>query len=228
MKPLVIFDLDGTLLNTIPDLKNAVNHALMLQNLPQKSLEDVRRAIGNGVGFLVKKNLPHNVSNEQFKKALDDFQTYYHAHARVLTRPYKGMREMLTKLKEKGFLLAVCTNKSQDLARELITHFSPGLFDFIQGSVSFLKRKPDGEMIDYIVQKLQVKKSFITYVGDTEVDFQTAQNAGINCKLVLYGYRREDELKKTCPKGRFISDISALYQELINENEIILKREDGN
>lgn len=218
MKKLLIFDLDGTLIDTLVDLKNAVNHALKIKNFPQKDLEHVRKSIGNGVAKLVARCIPDNEANPEYKSTLEEFRKYYSKHSLDFTIPYEGNLEALINLKQEGYILTVATNKLTDIARPLIEKFYPGLFNYVQGDEPGMDRKPAPMMIETICQKMAVEKVDAFYIGDTNVDMETAINSKVDYVLVTYGYRTKDELKEQCPGKPTIDSLSELSEYLKSSN----------
>ena len=209
----VIFDLDGTILDTLEDLKNAVNHALNFYNLPEKDREFVRKAIGNGTTVLIKRCTPEGLSESKRKLVFDTFKKYYLEHYADYTKPYPGIKEMLTKLK--GIVrLVVVSNKDHDLTNKIITKEFPGLFDVIQGSYLDHPKKPDPYLINKIIKENKIKDGCL-YIGDTNVDKESAINAGLDYLLVNYGYRTKAELEKMCPEDTTISTIDELYKQIL-------------
>lgn len=193
-KKLLIFDLDGTLIDTLKDLNNAVNYSLSKHGFELRSLEHTRQSIGDGVAMLVKRSLPETVTEIEYSDVLKDFEKYYKLHSNDNTSPYPGMKKTLNKLKEKGYLLAVSTNKIEDVAISLIKNFYPNIFDTVCGDNKIRQRKPSPDSINEICRRLSFNdKNNITYIGDTEVDFMTAKNSKIGFILVSYGYRTEKE-----------------------------------
>lgn len=213
MKTL-IFDLDGTILDTLIDLKNAVNHALNFYNLPEKDLEFVRKAIGNGTTILIKRCTPSTLSDEERNKVFDVFKSYYLEHYADYTKPYIGIKEMLTKLKGKA-TLAVVSNKDNDLTNKIINKEFPGLFDIIQGSYLDHPKKPDPYLINKIIKENNIYKEDCLYIGDTNVDKESATNVSLPYLLVNYGYRTREELVKMCPNDTTISSVDELYNQLL-------------
>jgi phosphoglycolate phosphatase len=195
-KKCIIFDLDGTILNTLEDIKNAVNHALIVRNLPKRTLEDIRLTIGHGVHELIARNIPDGHNNPEHLNILKDFRNYYFAHLMDTTVPYEGIIEELNNLKEEGYKIAVCTNKLDSSAQTLIKHFFDGIFDYVLGSNEVVKKKPAPDMINLVIKELGVNKEECLYVGDTEIDYFAATNANIDVLVVNYGYRKEQELKE--------------------------------
>ena len=213
MKTL-IFDLDGTILDTLQDLKNAVNHALNFYNLPEKDLEFVRKAIGNGTTVLIQRCTPSCLSDEERNKVFSAFKSYYLEHYADYTKPYEGIKEMLTKLKGK-VTLAVVSNKDNDLTNKIINKEYPGLFDIIQGSYLDHPKKPDPYLINKIIKENNIDRDNCLYIGDTNVDKESATNAGLPYLLVNYGYRTKEELEKMCPNDTTLSSVNELYNQLL-------------
>ena len=216
MKRLLIFDLDGTLINTLIDLNNAVNFALEKNGFPLKSVEHTRLAIGNGVAKLVARSIPDNENNPKYQQTLKDFREFYTIHNADNTLPYNGVKEALFNLKSMNFKLAVATNKITDVARVLIESMYPKLFDFVQGDEPSMIVKPDPKMVTSLCEKFHVSKAEALYIGDTEVDRQTAENSNVDYYLVTYGYRSKDELKKLCPTSKTINSLQELVEILKN------------
>ena len=213
MKTL-IFDLDGTILDTLVDLKNAVNHALNYFKLPKKDLEFVRKAIGNGTTVLIKRCTPSSLTDDDRQKVFDAFKAYYLSHYDDFTKPYPGIKEMLIQLKGK-VTLAVVSNKDNDLTNKIINKEYPGLFDIIQGSYLDHPKKPDPYLINKIIKENNIDKDNCIYIGDTNVDKESATNVGLPYLLVNYGYRTKEELEKMCPNDTTISSVDELYNYLL-------------
>ena len=215
-KDIIIFDLDGTLLDTLDDLANAVNYSLQLHKFPTRDREFVRLAIGNGVAVLIRRCLPEGVDEDTYNLVLKDFREYYLKHVMDNTKPYPGNVEALKKLRRKGFYLAVATNKLHSAAYDLIQHFFPHLFDYVQGDDGYVRKKPSYDMIASISHHMGIRKrDCIIYVGDTTVDYQTAKNAHIKCVLVDYGFRsREETLPHIDKKTPYVSSLQELVDYL--------------
>ena len=213
MKTL-IFDLDGTILDTLIDLKNAVNHALNFYNLPKKDLEFVRKAIGNGTTVLIKRCTPSTLSDEERNKVFNIFKSYYLEHYADYTKPFEGIKEMLINLKGK-VTLAVVSNKDNDLTNKIINKEFPGLFDIIQGSYLDHPKKPDPYLINKIIKENNIDRANCLYIGDTNVDKESATNVGLPYLLVNYGYRTKEELEKMCPNDTTLSSVNGLYNQLL-------------
>ena len=210
----IIFDLDGTILNTLVDLKNAVNHGLKTRNLPEKDLEFVRTAIGNGTQVLIKRCCPEEISEEERAIVFINFKNYYLGHYDDFTRPYEGIFDMLKKLKGR-VKLGVVSNKDHDLVIKLINKEFPGIFDIVQGSYFDKPKKPNPYLIDKIIKENNLIKKDCLYVGDTNIDKESATNAGLDYLLVNYGYRTKEELEKMCPNDTSISSVDELYNSIL-------------
>ena len=210
----VIFDLDGTILDTLQDLKNAVNHGLNFYNLPEKDLEFVRKAIGNGTTVLIQRCTPSSLSDDERLKVFNVFKSYYLEHYADYTKPYPGIKELLEKLHGQ-VRLAVVSNKDNDLTNKIIKKEFGNLFDIIQGSYLDHPKKPDPYLITKIIKENNINKEDCLYVGDTNVDKESASNVGLPYLLVNYGYRTKEELEKMCPEDTTISTVDELYKEII-------------
>lgn len=194
-KKLIIFDMDGTILNTLNDLMDAVNYALKLNGYPLRNYEQIRRAVGNGVAMLVKRSLPLDTNENIYIKVLADFEEYYSNHSSDKTSPYEGMKEALINLKNKGYLIACATNKIEDVAKILVERFYPNLFLTVCGDNGIRAKKPAADSVNEIQKRLNVSdKSKVVYIGDSEVDYQTAINSEVDPIIVTYGYRTKEEL----------------------------------
>ena len=197
MEKLVIFDLDGTLLNTIADLGNAANHTLKELGLPQHTLDEYRLMVGNGMRKLIMRALPHDkASDETFvDSTLAKFLEYYAEHIDVYTQPYPGIPELIKTLSTEGFKLAVASNKIQAGAERLIEKFFPGIpFVAVMGNSPKYPLKPDAAVVEYIMKKAGTDRAHTVMVGDSGTDIQTAQNAGIPIIAVSWGFRPRHEL----------------------------------
>ena len=210
----VIFDLDGTILDTLEDLKNAVNYALNFYNYDLKDLEFVRKAIGNGTQVLIRRCAPQDIDETSYQEVFNLFKNYYLDHYADCTRPYAGIKELLMALKGKCHI-AVVSNKDNDLTQKLIVKEFPGLFDIIQGSYFDKPKKPDPFLINKIIENNGINKSDCLYIGDTNVDKESAINAGLKYRLVSYGYRTKEELEKMCPNDTPYASVNELTDYLL-------------
>lgn len=192
---LIIFDLDGTVLDTVDDLADAVCEALSENGFPTRSREEVMRFVGNGVLKLCERALPDGEKTEEnIKKVHAAFNRSYAARYSNKTRPYDGMAELLGELKRRGYLLAVLSNKPDEFTRELIEKFYPGIFDFVRGSREGVPRKPDPTAELEIISEAGLTPSRCVHVGDSETDVQTAKNAGVAVVACSWGYRPKETL----------------------------------
>jgi phosphoglycolate phosphatase len=191
-----IFDLDGTLLDTLGDLAASVNYALRTHGMPEHSLDDVRRFVGNGVRKLMERAVPYGADNPLFDETFATFRQYYMAHSLDTTRPYEGIPETLTALKARGCHLAVVSNKMMAATQELCHHFFSDTIEVAIGEdeAAGIRRKPAPDTVFTALKALGVGKEDAVYVGDSDVDIQTARNAGLPCISVLWGFRDRDFL----------------------------------
>ena len=197
MDRLVIFDLDGTLLNTIADLAEGVNHTLAAHGLPQHTIDEYTLMVGNGMRKLVMRALPDNLaSNDTFvDSTLVEFLNYYADHIDVYTKPYPGIPELINSLSTDGYRLAVASNKIQAGAEKLIAKFFPGIeFVAVMGNSPQYPLKPDAALVEYIMDKAGTDRTHTIMVGDSGTDIQTARNAGIPIIAVSWGFRPRHEL----------------------------------
>lgn len=202
-----IFDLDGTLLDTLSDLAAAVNFALRTHGMPEHSIDDVRRFVGNGVRKLMERAIPDGAANPQFDETFATFRQYYMAHSLDTTRPYEGIPEALAALKARGCRLAVVSNKMMAATQELCLHFFPDTIEVAIGEneAEGIRKKPAPDTVFAALKALGVGKEGAVYVGDSDVDIETARNSGLPCISVLWGFRDRDFLIQHGAKT-FISD----------------------
>ena len=203
MKKLVIFDLDGTLLDTIADLAVATNHALKQLGYPTHKTEVIRTFVGNGINKLLERALPANERTEEnVMRMRTHFIPYYDAHNADLSAPYPGIVSLLETLQEKGLQLAVASNKYQEATAKLVEQYFPTIsFIEVLGQRDGIAVKPDPIIVFDILKKTDVSKEEVLYVGDSGVDMQTAQNAGVDAVAVTWGFRPRTELESFQPKG---------------------------
>lgn len=190
----VVFDLDGTLLDTILDLAAATNHALRINGYPEHTVDDVRRFVGNGVRKLMERALPQGLTDEEFQKAFDDFKTFYAENNVVHTAPYDGIMELLSSLNAKGYKLAIVSNKFDGAVKRLAAHFFGNVLSVAIGETLFIHRKPAPDMVFEALQKLDSIPDDSLYVGDSEIDIATAKAAGMDCVSVSWGFRSKETL----------------------------------
>lgn len=196
-KDIIIFDLDGTLLNTLEDLTDSTNFALSCFNYPKKSIEEVRHFVGNGVAKLIERAIPDGLNNLNFEKCLSIFKENYSKNMYNKTVPYNGILEMLSELKLKGCKIAVVSNKFDKAVKELCINYFPDLIDVAIGEneICGIKKKPAPDTVLKVLDELQVDKTDAVYVGDSDVDILTAKNSEMPCISVIWGFRDREFLK---------------------------------
>ena len=198
MAQTYIFDLDGTLLDTLADLAASVNYALRTHHMPEHSLDDVRRFVGNGVRLLMIRAVPDGEQNPQFEAAFQTFREHYMAHSLDTTHPYQGIPELLAELKARGKRLAVVSNKFYAATQELCHHFFPDTIGVAIGEheAEGIRKKPAPDTVMEALRQLGVSRENAVYVGDSDVDIATARNSGLPCISVLWGFRDRSFLKE--------------------------------
>ncbi|MBQ8769621.1 MAG: HAD family hydrolase [Bacteroides sp.] len=202
MKKLVIFDLDGTLLDTIADLANAANYALKQLGHPTHPVDTIRTYVGNGINKLLERALPESERNEEnVMRMRSHFVPYYDMHNADLSAPYPGIVALLEALQAKGVMLAVASNKYQAATEKLVKHYFPTIrFVEVLGQREGIAVKPDPTIVFDILRKADVSPEEVLYVGDSGVDMQTAMNAKVDAVGVAWGFRPRTELETFSPK----------------------------
>ena len=196
MYKLAIFDLDGTLLDTIEDLKNACNYALQTHGFETHETEAYKYFVGSGIYKLIERALPETARDTSVVlKVKATFDTYYKAHSEDATKPYEGIISLLTCLKEKGIQCAVLTNKAEPYAKALVSRQFGDLVAHVIGQKEGVATKPDPIGIDTLLKRFHCTKTECIYIGDSDVDIFTAQNAQVTSVGVLWGFRTKQELK---------------------------------
>lgn len=190
----VIFDLDGTLLDTLQDLANAVNAALEVNGLPTRTVDEVRRFVGNGVRNLMIRAIPQGEAYPEFEKVLADFRAHYALHCKDETKPYEGILELLSTLKQQGVKMAIVSNKLDSAVKVLAEDYFKGYFGAAIGDLEGVEKKPAPDMVYKALEELGVSREDAIYVGDSDVDIMTAMNAGMPCVSVTWGFRDRDFL----------------------------------
>mgnify|MGYP002857792995 CR=1 FL=1 len=203
MVSTLIFDLDGTLMNTLDDLHHSVCHALQAEGLPLLAKTDTRRYLGNGIKNLVAKSVAHvcpQADDALKAKVLETFRTYYVKHSMEKTAPYEGILPMLAECKQRGYATAIVSNKLDPAVKDLHQAFFADCIDIAIGETPSVRRKPAPDMVNKAITLLsrlhhrEIPKSECIYIGDSEVDIQTARNAGLPCIAVSWGFRDKDWL----------------------------------
>lgn len=195
MKNTVIFDLDGTLLNTLDDLTDSVNFALGEMGYPPHTADEVRMMVGNSVIYLIEKALPDGTDKEIFDKTLALFESHYQTNMRNKTVPYDGVMQMLDKLSTAGYKLAVVSNKPDVFTKELVSELFGDYIPLAIGRSETIARKPAPDMLELAMAQLGSDHESTVYVGDSEVDVKTSINAGVDCVGCLWGFRDRETLE---------------------------------
>ncbi|KXB83130.1 HAD hydrolase, family IA, variant 3 [Prevotella sp. DNF00663] len=189
-----IFDLDGTLLDTLADLANSCNYALRKHGMPERTIEEVRQFVGNGVRKLMERAIPNGDKNPKFNETYQAFREHYLIHNLDTTRPYPGIIELLHRLQAEGVAMAVVSNKFYAATSELCAHFFGDYIKVAIGEREDIRKKPAPDTVIEALHQLHVEASKAVYVGDSEVDVQTALNCQMPCISVLWGFRSKDFL----------------------------------
>lgn len=189
-----IFDLDGTLLSTLADLAASTNYALRTHHMPERSLDEVRRFVGNGVKKLMERAIPDGLNNPLFEETFATFRQHYMQHNLDTTQPYPGIMQLLEQLKAEGKNIAVVSNKFYAATRELCRHFFGDLVPVAIGEREDIRKKPAPDTVIEALRELGVDKEGAVYIGDSDVDIMTAKNSGMPCVSVLWGFRDKDFL----------------------------------
>ena len=189
-----IFDLDGTLLSTLADLAASTNYALRTHHMPERSLDEVRRFVGNGVKKLMERAIPDGLNNPLFEETFATFRQHYMQHNLDTTQPYPGIMQMLEQLKAEGKNIAVVSNKFYAATRELCRHFFGDLVPVAIGEREDIRKKPAPDTVIEALRELGVDKEGAVYIGDSDVDIMTAKNSGMPCVSVLWGFRDKEFL----------------------------------
>ena len=216
MRTGILFDLDGTLLNTLEDLKDAVNYVLRKYGCPERTLEEVRTFVGTGAQNLIRKALPGRENDPPLEQVLADYQVYYNAHSQVKTCPYEGILEALAEIRVK-YPVAIVSNKPDVPVKDLCRQYFGDVYAL--GEIPNLPRKPEPDMLHKAMKDIGVERC--VYVGDSEVDVITAGNAGAKCLSVTWGFRDMDCLKEAggkyfCQDPR---DLPKMIEELVNDGQ---------
>ena len=192
---LAIFDLDGTLLDTLEDLADSTNYIMRQYGHPERTLTEVRSFVGNGIRKLLERSAPKSTSPEEIDRMFEDFKEYYGAHCAEKTKPYEGIMDLLASLQKREIKLAVVSNKADFAVKELCEQYFSGYFDEAVGERAGIARKPAPDTVNEVLKNLQMDKKRAVYIGDSEVDVQTAKNAELDCIAVDWGFRDKDVLK---------------------------------
>ncbi len=191
MRKTLLFDLDGTVLNTIEDLTDSVNATLTAFTHPTRTLPEIASFVGNGVPMLLLRAFPEGSSDEELRRAFDFMMAHYAAHSRDKTRPYAGIPELLSRLKSEGYKLALLSNKRDPLVKPLCDHYFPDIFTAVLGQREGVPRKPAPDAVFELLMRIGSTPSDAVYIGDSDVDIVTGHHAGIPAIGVLWGLRDE-------------------------------------
>lgn len=210
MYKLAVFDMDGTILDTLEDLKDSTNFALEKCGYPTRSYDEVRRFVGNGIRKLIERAVPEGLTVEQIDRVHEVFTEHYKVHCADKTKAYDGIKPLLEKLRASGVKTAVVSNKADYGVQELCKEYFDGLFDYAVGEREGIRRKPAPDAVNEALRVLGMSKSEAVYIGDSDVDFETAKNAELPCISVLWGFRDEEFLHE---KGAtlFVHDPAEIY-----------------
>ena len=190
-----IFDLDGTLLSTLDDLAASTNYALRWTGMPERTVEEVRMFVGNGVKLLMERAIPNGINNPKFEETYAKFREHYMEHNLDTTCPYEGIPELLCELKRRGKKLAIVSNKFYAATQELAKHFFPDMIEVAIGERDSIRKKPAPDTVLEALKQLGASKDNAVY-GDSDVDIMTAKNCNLPCISVLWGFRDKDYLVK--------------------------------
>lgn len=210
MYKLAVFDMDGTILDTLEDLKDSTNFALEKCGYPTRTYDEVRRFVGNGIRKLIERAVPEGLTVEQIDRVHEVFTEHYKVHCADKTKAYDGIKSLLEKLRANGVKTAVVSNKADYGVQELCKEYFDGLFDYAIGEREGIRRKPAPDSVNEALRVLGMSKSEAVYIGDSDVDFETAKNAELPCISVLWGFRDEEFLRE---KGAtlFVHDPAEIY-----------------
>ncbi|MCI8332490.1 MAG: HAD-IIIA family hydrolase [Clostridiales bacterium] len=189
-----LFDLDGTLLDTLTDLQNSVNAALTQFDFPTRTYNEIRCFVGHGVKKLIERSLPPYCSAPQCEQVFQFFMQHYKHHLADHTKAYDGVLAMLQKLQQANVRVAIVSNKADAAVQDLCQHYFDGLYLLAVGAKENVRKKPYPDAVNQVMQSLSAQPDKTVYIGDSEVDIETAQNAGIRCISVAWGFRTSDEL----------------------------------
>lgn len=210
---LAIFDLDGTILYTLVDLKNSINFTLKKFGFPERTLDEVRRFVGNGIKNLIIRAAPKGTDEKTIDEMFEVFNEHYAVHCNDNTKSYDGIDELLKKLKEQKVKTAVVSNKADYAVQTLVKKYFDGLFDYAVGEKQGVRKKPCPDSVNEVLRVLDTPKEAAVYIGDSEVDVATAKNAQMDCIAVDWGFRDREVLINS-GATLIVSDAAALYNEI--------------
>ncbi|MCD7731541.1 MAG: HAD-IA family hydrolase [Oscillospiraceae bacterium] len=193
---LAVFDLDGTILNTLDDLAGSINYALKCSDMPERTIDEVRSFVGNGIRKLVERAVPKGTDSAIIDEVHNSFTVHYTDHCADKTKPYDGIEQLLANLRRAGCLTAVVSNKADYAVQGLCKQYFDGMFDYAVGEREGIRKKPAPDSVNEVLHRLGVPKNEAVYIGDSDVDVETAKNAGMDCISVEWGFRNRDFLEK--------------------------------
>lgn len=212
----VIFDLDGTLLNTIDDLADSANWVCERHGWPTHTVEEYKQLVGNGMAVLAQRFVPADWRTPvRIAQVLGEFMPYYDAHKEDKTAPYPGLPELLSELKGAGVKVAVLSNKAHSLVPDILEHYFPGVFSYAQGALEGQPTKPDPTLLHRLMKEMGASREDTLFVGDSNVDVRTAKNGGLTCCGVLWGFRGREELVRE--GADFLAEDAGALKKLILE-----------
>ena len=209
----ILFDMDGTLMNTLEDMVNSVNATLRALGYGERSREQVRAFVGNGAEMLIRRAMPEGSGEQEIARALEQYREHYEAHCREKTRPYEGIAALLETLRNEGKRIAVVSNKPEGALRTLCDEYFAGLVEVVAGDAPGRRRKPWPDMVEAALKELGAEKKDAVYVGDSEVDVQTGKNAGLPVIAVSWGFRGREALEEAGAE-RIVDTVEQLHREL--------------
>ena len=193
-KELYIFDMDGTILNTIDDIAGAINYVLDIHGYPRRTVDEVKSFVGNGLKRALELSLPDGVAGDVLNQLFTELVAYYNEHSNIMTRPYEGIVEVIHKLREQRKIVAVVSNKRVEAVRDLCDIYFAGCFDMALGDQDGIARKPAPDMTNMVIEHYGILKDKCVYIGDSDVDLMTARNTEIDCIAVTWGFRTREFL----------------------------------
>ena len=191
---LIVFDMDGTILDTLEDLKNSMNHTLRLHNMPERTLDEIRSFVGNGIRKLIERAVVSGTPEDNIDKIHKDFMAHYEVHCADFTKPYDGVNDLIAKLRNRGCKTAVVSNKADGAVQDLCVQYFPNLFDLAIGERPELAKKPAPDMVDLALEQLHIPREKAVYIGDSDVDVATARNSCLDMIAVDWGFRTREFL----------------------------------
>lgn len=212
---VAVFDMDGTILNTLQDLMDSTNYSLAKNDMPTRTYEEIRMFVGNGIKKLIQRAVPENSSEQQIEKVFKDFNEHYKIHCADKTCAYQGIPEAIKELKNAGIKTAVVSNKADYGVQELVEIYFKGLFDVAIGETEGIAKKPAPDMVLKALKELNVSQKQAVYIGDSDVDFHTAQNSNLDFIGVDWGFRGRAFLEKLGAKT-IIDNANELVELICN------------